>query len=133
MHDVGVMIAGEDVAGAAHVRGQLIDFVKAAVHRRAAIDRIAQVGGNEIVGFGRRKIREFQVNGADPETFAFQPLDQVRTDKPTATANQRRLHLLALVVFSTAADQADAGGIALCPTIEFAGEKAINSITDTAV
>jgi hypothetical protein len=43
MHQVAVILAGEDVAGAAHIRRELVDLVEAAVHDSAAKALVPQV------------------------------------------------------------------------------------------
>ena len=45
------MLAGEDVAGAAHIGGELIDLVEAAVDNSAAKAWFAQVADEKVVGF----------------------------------------------------------------------------------
>lgn len=88
VHDVGVVLAGEDVACAAHVGGQLVDFVEAAVDDRADDRLFAQVAHDEIVGLGFGMFIEFQVNAADPEPLALQALHKVAADESTGPANQ---------------------------------------------
>ena len=43
VHDVGVVLAGEDVASAAHVGGELVDLVEAAVDCSAGRLPLAQI------------------------------------------------------------------------------------------
>src|SRR2546430_16289838 len=83
MHDVGVMFAGENITRAAHIRSQLINLVKELVENVPAKPLIAQVSGNELIGFGFRKVRPFEINTANPETFVSQPRDKVAADEPT--------------------------------------------------
>ena len=91
MHHVGVVQSGKDVAGAAHVGGELIDFVD-------AIDDIgnevwiAQVAYNELVGRRGGKVMNLEVDGANPVPFRFQTLDQVSADEPTGTVDEDSLH-----------------------------------------
>ena len=54
VHDVGVMLAGENIAGAAHVGGKLIDLVKTAIDHMPHEIRIAQVADHEVVGLRLR-------------------------------------------------------------------------------
>jgi hypothetical protein len=51
MHEARVVLAGEDVAGAAHIGGELIDLVEAAVDNSAAKAWFAQVADEKVVGF----------------------------------------------------------------------------------
>ena len=67
MHHVGVMLAGKNIAGAAHIGGELIDFVEAAVDDSAAKALISQIADHEIIGFSLGKFLKFQVHAAHPE------------------------------------------------------------------
>jgi len=49
------MLAGKDVTGAAHIRGELIDLIKAAVDDSAAESGIPQIAHDEIIGFALRE------------------------------------------------------------------------------
>ena len=70
VHDVGIVLAGEDVAGAAHVGGELVDLVEAPIDRLAAqTSRIAQVADEEIVGLGLGELGILEVDAADPEAL----------------------------------------------------------------
>ena len=51
MHQIGVVLAGKDVTGAAHIRGELINFIKSAVDDSAAEAGIPQIANDEIIGF----------------------------------------------------------------------------------
>ena len=57
VHDVGVVLAGEDVAGAAHVGGELIDLVEAPIDDGATERLVAQIADDEIIGLGFGSIR----------------------------------------------------------------------------
>ena len=101
MHHVGVVLAGEDIAGAAHVGGELIDLIELAVDDGRADILLAQVADDEIVGFGLGEFRIFQIDAADPEAFTLQPLDQMAGDKTASAANQCLFHLPALLGTAT--------------------------------
>src|ERR1700683_1962338 len=88
MHDVGVMLAGEYITGPAHVGRELIDLVKATIDDLAAYERIPQIADDEVIrgSFGKRI--ELEIDTANPEAFAFQPLHQVPTYETARTQDQ---------------------------------------------
>jgi uncharacterized protein (DUF362 family) len=88
MHDVGVVLAGEDIAGAAHVGRQLVHLGELTVDHPADAFRVAQVLHHEVVGLRLGERIELQVDAADPEAFALEALDQVSTDKSARAQNQ---------------------------------------------
>jgi hypothetical protein len=92
MHDVSIVLACENVTGAAHVRCQLIYFVKSAIHNLSAKRLIPKIPDDEIVRLGLGKCRKLQVNPAYPEAFSLEPLYEMTPDKPSGTANQSRRH-----------------------------------------
>jgi hypothetical protein len=92
VHDVGVMNAGEDVPGAAHVGGELIHLVEAPVHDPPAQILLAQIADDEIVGNGFPELGKLQIHAPHPVAFILQPSDHVTADKTTRSTNQRRLH-----------------------------------------
>ena len=81
VHDVGVVFAGEDIARPAHVGGQLIDLVEAAVGDLAADGLIAQIADEEIVGLGLGEFGKLEIDAANPEPLALQALDQMAADE----------------------------------------------------
>src|SRR5690606_22365764 len=89
----GIVCAGEDVAGAAHVGRKLIDLVKAAIDDVAAIFRLAQVHADEIVGCGIPVFGEFEVDAANPESFPLQSLNEMGANKTAGSAHQGRFGL----------------------------------------
>ena len=93
MHHVGIVLAGEDVAGAAHVGGELIDFIEFPIDHRRADILLAQIADDEIIGLRLGEFRIFQVDAADPEAFAFQTLHHVAGDKAAGAANQCLSHV----------------------------------------
>ena len=88
VHHVGVVLAGEDVTGAAHIGGQLIDLVEAAVDGFTAHGRVAQVADDEVIGHGFAEARILQVHAAHPKAFLFQSLNEVAPDEAARTADQ---------------------------------------------
>jgi len=91
VHDVGVVLAGEHEAGAAHVRRELVDLVETPVHNRTADDWIAQVADDEVVGLRLGVGRELEVDAAHPATFALEPLHHVAADEPACAKDERFL------------------------------------------
>ena len=87
MHQVGVVLAGKDVAGAAHVGGKLIDLVEAAVDNCPTKALIPQVAHYEIIGFRLREFMKFQVQPAYPEPVALQSSDKMAADEPAGPAH----------------------------------------------
>jgi hypothetical protein len=51
MHDVGVMFASENIAGAAHVGRKLINLIETRIHDGSAKILIAKIADDEVVGF----------------------------------------------------------------------------------
>ena len=70
VHHVGVMLAGEDVAGPSHVGGNLIDFVEAPIDHLPHKIRIAKVTDQKIVRFGFAKARKLAICASNPEALA---------------------------------------------------------------
>jgi hypothetical protein len=85
MHDVGVVLAGEDVTRAAHVGGQLVNFVEAAIDRRLAELHLSQIANDEVVGLGFAEAWVFQVDATYPNAYPLQPLDEVAADEASRT------------------------------------------------
>jgi hypothetical protein len=84
VHDVGVMLTGEDIAGAAHVRGQLIHLVEATIDDAATELGVAQVTDHEIIGLRLGVGVVFEIDAADPEAFALQRFTRWPPMKPPA-------------------------------------------------
>src|SRR3954470_18543236 len=83
------MFAGEDVARAAHVGGQLVDLVEAAVDHLAAQLLLAQVADDEVVRLGGREGGELEVDTANPEALALEAAHKMAADESPGAANQR--------------------------------------------
>ena len=92
MHHVGVVLTGEDIAGATHVGRELIDLVEAAIDDGATKTLVPQVADHEIVGFGLREFVKFQVDAANPKPVTLQPLDKMAADETTGPADQGTFH-----------------------------------------
>jgi hypothetical protein len=87
VHDIGVVIAGEDVAGSSHVRCQLVDFIKSAIYDRLANMRIAQIPQDELVCGGRGMLVILDVYPPDPVAASFEILDKMATDEASGSAD----------------------------------------------
>jgi hypothetical protein len=92
VHDVGVVLAGEDIAGAAHVGRELVDLLEIPVHQALAEAAIPEIADYEVVGLGRREFRKFEIGAAHEEPLALQPAHQVAADEPARPAHQCRFH-----------------------------------------
>jgi hypothetical protein len=82
------VLAGEDVAGAAHVGGKLVDFIETAVDDLAAEGGVAEVSDYEIVGRRVGKLRELQIDAPHPEPIRLQAPDEVAPDKASRATDQ---------------------------------------------
>src|SRR5215469_2329052 len=89
MHHIRVMLTHKDVAGATHIRGELINFVKAAVDDQATKILAPQIADYKIISFSFRKFRKLQVNAAHPQPVALEPPDQMATDESAGPTDQR--------------------------------------------
>jgi hypothetical protein len=86
VHDVGVVLTGDDVAGATHVCGKLINFVESTVHGRAARHVIREVTDHEVRRPRSERTRDTSDRRYEPAAFSLQPLDQMASDESsTAT------------------------------------------------
>src|SRR6266516_4702376 len=88
---MGVVFAGEDIAGSAHVGCELIDCVEAPVDHLSYEVRITQVADHEIIGFCLAETREFEISTSDPKALPLEPPDKVVTNEATGSADQRDL------------------------------------------
>jgi hypothetical protein len=86
------MLAGENIAGAAHVGGELIDFIKSAVHHGATKSLISQVAYDEIVGVGLGELMKFQIDPANPKSVLLESLHEMAADESTSPADHGALH-----------------------------------------
>ncbi len=87
MHHVGVVLSGEDVAGAAHVGGELVNLVETTIDNLFAECSVAQITADKVVGFRLGMLMKFDVDAADPKSFSPQPLDEMAANESASTAN----------------------------------------------
>jgi hypothetical protein len=87
VHDDGIVLAREDITGAPHVGGKLVNLVKFAVDRIATVRWLAQIHNDEVIGLGLRILRELKIHTPHPKPIALQALYEMRSDKPTCTAH----------------------------------------------
>lgn len=88
MHDVGIVVAREDISGSAHVGRQLVQLVEPAIDRGAAVIGTPEVADDEIVGLGVAEFGKLEIDPADPEAFTLQAADQVTADEPAGPADE---------------------------------------------
>src|SRR5260370_24697120 len=88
MHQSGIVLAGEDVTGAAHIRGELINLIKAAVDDSAGESGIPQIADDKIIGFALREFMKLQVDTPHPVSIALQPFYQVAADEAACATDQ---------------------------------------------
>ena len=88
MHDIGVVVAGEDIAGAAHIGGKLVDFIEPPIDRHAAEILLPEVADDKIVSLAVAKFGKFEIDAADPKTLALQTADDMAADESAGSANQ---------------------------------------------
>jgi hypothetical protein len=81
------MLAGEDVPRAAHVGGELIDFVDI-LDDGAGENLVAQVTEDEFVGVSRTVLMLFDVDATNSEAFRFQTFYEVAADKATSAIHE---------------------------------------------
>ena len=101
VHDVGVVFAGEDITGAAHVGCQLVYFVKSTVDHAAAEILFAKIADNEIVGVGFGIFMELEVDASNPETLFLQTLDKMAANEATGPEHECRFHVSLLAEYQS--------------------------------
>jgi hypothetical protein len=87
MHHGGIVLARENVSGAAHIGSELIEFVDS-FDGQAPNIFFAEVTEKEFISVRIRKLMLFYVRAANPVPLRFQPLYQVATDETTCATNQ---------------------------------------------
>src|ERR1019366_6178153 len=87
VHDSGVVLAGEYVAGSAHIGGELIDDFDAAYSRRGDV-RIAQIADDEFVGGAGGEFMSLEVHAPDPKAFGLEAFYEMSADKAPSTVNE---------------------------------------------
>src|SRR5215831_415222 len=85
MHYARIVLPGEDVPGASHVGSELIHGFCVAYHCGCNL-RIAEVADPELIGRRCGELMFFEIDPADPETFALQPLHQMTADEAAGSA-----------------------------------------------
>jgi hypothetical protein len=93
LHDVGIMFAGEDIAGPAHVGGKLVNLVEMAVIDGADHVLFAQVADHEFICRAGAEFGVLEINPANKEAFGLEPLGQVAANEPAGAKNQGCLHV----------------------------------------
>ena len=88
MHDFGVMIAGEDITGAAHIGGELIHEIKRAVDYRGADLLVPEITYDEFICGSLRKLGILEVDPAHPASFGPEPSHEMAPDEATGTADE---------------------------------------------
>src|SRR5260370_37122844 len=88
MHQIGMVLAGEDVTGHSHIRGELINLSKAAVDDSGAESGIPQIADDKIIGFALREFMKLQVDTPHPVSIALQPFYQVAADEAACATDQ---------------------------------------------
>ena len=61
MHHIGVVLAGEDIAGPSHVGGELINFVKATIDDMFHEVLVAKVADDKVIGLGLAEAGKLEV------------------------------------------------------------------------
>ena len=69
MHDIGVILANKHKSGAAHICGQLIDFIKSAIDDVSTEVWIAKIADDKIISFAHRVFVILQINATNPESI----------------------------------------------------------------
>src|SRR5580692_5249656 len=86
VHNIGVVLASEDEPGAAHVGGELIHLVEAAIDGGPAKIRIPQVADHEVIGLGFGIFMAFQVHTPNPKPLRFKAFHEMPADKTAGSA-----------------------------------------------
>lgn len=87
MHDIGVMLASEYIAGAPHIGCQLVNLGKITIDHLPAGILITQIADDKIISRRTGKLGIFEIDCPYPRTFILQSFDQVRSYKPAASKN----------------------------------------------
>jgi hypothetical protein len=89
VHDVGIVLTGEDITGSAHIGRKLIDLIETAVDHMSHEIWVTQVADHEIIGLGLAEPRELEIGASHPEAFTLEPFDKMVADETTGPAHQR--------------------------------------------
>jgi len=90
VHDIGVVLTGEDIAGATHIGSKLIDLIESAIDHGTASTLIPQIRNDEIVGYRFCEWWIFEIDASDPEALAIQTLHKMTAYESACTKNQSR-------------------------------------------
>ena len=82
MHDVGIIVAGEDKSGATHIRRELVDLVESLIDDIPAKDRVAQISDDKVIRHRGRIRRKLEIYAANPKLLVLESLDQMAADEP---------------------------------------------------
>src|SRR5689334_14245694 len=92
MHDLGVVLARENISRPAHIGGKLVDLIARPTGDVSSKARATQVADREAVGRAGRELGLLQIGAGNPEALALQCSHQVRADETTGPAHQSRFH-----------------------------------------
>src|ERR1039457_1395199 len=87
VHHSGIVLAGEDIPCAAHIGGELVDFLDV-LHDIAGDLLVTEITKGKLVGGRLSEVVGFYVCSAYPVAFGFQPLYQVAADKATGATDE---------------------------------------------
>jgi hypothetical protein len=89
------MVAGKDVAGAAHVSRELVHGLYTPNHVLNHA-QIAQIPADELIRSRGRELRVFEVHTADPEAFLLQPFYEMTANEAASAGDEDTLHVVFL-------------------------------------
>jgi hypothetical protein len=89
--NIGVVLAGEDVAGTAHVGRQLVDLLDTLDDGPDDV-WIAQIAEDELVGGRGGEIVRLEIDGANPVVFGFETFNEVAADEATGSIDENAFH-----------------------------------------
>jgi hypothetical protein len=93
MHDIGIVLACENVSSTTHISCQLVDLVKPTIDDGSGQVLITKITEDEIVRLTLGIFVEFQINSPDPKSLTFQPFYQMSTNETSGSQDQRMTHL----------------------------------------
>jgi hypothetical protein len=87
MHDAGVVFAGKDIPGTAHIRRQLVDFIDP---RNGGFHQIgvAKIAHDKLVRRRFGVLVAFDVYRPDPISFGLQPSYEMASDEAAGAIHQ---------------------------------------------
>ena len=75
------MVAREDIPSAAHVGGQLVDFIELAIDGSARYRPISKISDDKCIGVALTILVALEVNSANPQSFTLEASDKMPPDK----------------------------------------------------